>query len=379
VGRSVEGWAGTRGLILVCTSFYRSSGGQPHDLGTLGGAVVRDVTEHDGEVVHWVARAPAAQAVHGQIDWQRRFDYMQQHTGQHILSQAFLELLNARTVSFHLGQEACTIDLDRVILDPAALERVEDRANQIIFEDRAVTARIVDPEDVPTLGLRKAPTVSSNIRIIEVEGFDRSPCGGTHCARSGEVGTIALRKVERRGEETRVEFVCGWRALHDHRWKTSTINELGLGFSVKDREVGAAVQRLITDATENRRDLQQLRSEMLPAEAQRLLASARPWREMRVVVQSFAEREVQELRRLATLLTSASGVIALLGTNGQQGRLVFVRSRDVAADMAALLSKTCQSLGGKGGGQSDQAQGGGFPGERVAEALELAYRTLTEQ
>jgi alanyl-tRNA synthetase len=256
---------------------------------------------------------------------------------------------------------------------------VEDRANQIIFEDRAVTARIVDPEDVPTLGLRKAPTVSSNIRIIEVEGFDRSPCGGTHCARSGEVGTIALRKVERRGEETRVEFVCGWRALHDHRWKTSTINELGLGFSVKDREVGAAVQRLITDATENRRDLQQLRSEMLPAEAQRLLASARPWREMRVVVQSFAEREVQELRRLATLLTSASGVIALLGTNGQQGRLVFVRSRDVAADMAALLSKTCQSLGGKGGGQSDQAQGGGFPGERVAEALELAYRTLTEQ
>jgi alanyl-tRNA synthetase len=268
--------------------------------------------------------------------------------------------------------------LDRLILEPSALESAENRANAIIFEDRPIVTRFVSPEDVPTLGLRKAPTVDSDIRIVDVEGFDRSPCGGTHCSRSGEVGQISLRRAERRGQETRVEFACGWRALFDLRWKTRAINEMAQSFSVKDRDVAAAVQRLSGEAAEQRRELQQLRSELLPAESERLLTRARNWEGLRVVVEAFPGRDPSELRRLASLLTATPGVIALLGSGGQLSRVVFARSNDAGVVMASLVSRVCQALGGKGGGQADLAQGGGFPGERLAEALELAFHSLTE-
>ena len=378
VVRSVQSPSGATGVILDRTAFYPTSGGQPNDLGTLNGVRVLDVTEEGHEVVHWLERPLSETSVHGSIDWSRRFDHMQQHTGQHILSQAFLELLHAQTVSFHLGADSCTIDLDRVILEPSDLERAENRANQIVLEDRPIAARFVSPEDVPTLGLRKAPTVDSDIRIVDVEGFDRSPCGGTHCVRSGEVGLIALRRAERRGQETRVEFVCGWRALFDLRWKTRAINELAQSFSVKDREVAAAVQRLTSEAAEQRRELQQLRSELLPFESERLLSRARSWAGRRVVVEAFAGRDPSELRRLASLLTTSPGVIALLGSGGQLARVVFARSSDAGVDMAGLVSRVCREFGGKGGGQADLAQGGGFAGERLGEALELAFHSLME-
>ena len=378
VTRSVENATGVTGVILNQTAFYPTSGGQPNDLGTLNGVRVVDVTEEGHEIVHWLERPLDGTSVHGRIDWPRRFDHMQQHTGQHILSQAFLEQVSGQTVSFHLGPESCTIDLDKLILEPAALERVEDRANEIIFADLPIVARFVRPEDVATLELRKAPTITSDIRIVEVEGLDRSPCGGTHCARSGQVGQIAVRKAERRGQATRIEFVCGWRALRNQQWKTRALNEMAQSFSVKDREVAAAVQRLVTEAAEQRRELQQLRSEQLPLEAERLLAQARTWAERRVVVQAFPRRDITELRRLASLLTTPPAVIALLGTGGELARVVFARSSDAGVDMAGLVSRTCKEFGGKGGGQADLAQGGGFTGERLADALELAYRSLTE-
>ncbi len=378
VTRSVQNASGVAGVILDRTAFYPASGGQPNDLGTLNDVKVVDVTEVGQEIVHWLEQPLTETRVHGQIDWTRRFDHMQQHTGQHILSQAFLELFNAQTVSFHLGPESCTIDLDRVILEPERLDQAEDRANAVIVADRPIVARFVSADEVSTLGLRKAPTVDEDIRIVEVEGFDRSPCGGTHCARSGEVGQIALRCAERRGHETRIEFVCGWRALRDHRRKTRALHEMAQSFSVQERDLPAAVQRLSAEAAEQRRELQQLRGELLPREAERLLAQARVWGTRRVVVQSFAGRDVTELRRLASLLTATPGVVALLGTGGELARVVFARSSDAGADMAGLVSQTCQEFEGKGGGQADLAQGGGFPGQRLAEALERAFHSLTE-
>jgi alanyl-tRNA synthetase len=301
---------------------------------------------------------------------------MQQHTGQHILSEAFLQLLDAQTVSFHLGEEVCTIDLDRPTLEPAEAQQVEDLANEIVFADRPVLTRFVTPEEIPALGLRKAPTVQTDVRIVEVEGFDRSPCCGTHCARTGQVGPIAIRRWERRGQETRVEFVCGWRAVRDYRWKTATVNELALAFSVKDREVAAAVQRLMQEAADSRRELQRSREELLANEAARLLTAATVWRDIRIVCQAM-DRDVAEVRKLASLLVAEPRTIALLGIGGQQARLIFARSTDVPVDMAALLKKTCQGFGGSGGGQPHLAQGGGFPGEHVSAALDLAYLTLT--
>jgi alanyl-tRNA synthetase len=375
--RWVEGEKGAVGVILDRTCFYPTSGGQPCDEGTLDGQAVLDVTEDQGDVVHWLAGRLTGPSTHGCIDWPRRFDHMQQHTGQHILSQAFEQLLDAQTVSFHLGAEVCTIDLDRSTLEAAEAERVEDRANEVVFADRPVLTRIVDAEEIASLKLRKAPTVLTNIRIVEVEGFDRSPCGGTHCARTGQVGPIAIRKWERRGQETRIEFVCGWRAVRDYRWKTATVNELALAFSVKDRELAAAVQRLMQEAADSRHELQRSREELLTTEAANLLAAATAWHNVRIVCKAFAERDMAEVRKLAALLVAEPRTIALLGIGGQQARLVFARSTDVPGDLAALLRKTCQAFSGSGGGQPHLAQGGGFPGEKLSAALDLAYQALT--
>jgi alanyl-tRNA synthetase len=374
----VESNKGTVGIILDRTCFYPTSGGQPCDQGTLADLVVVDVTEDHGDIVHWIAGWLKEPNVHGRIDWSRRLDHMQQHTGQHILSQAFAELLNAQTVSFHLGAEVCTIDLDRPTLEAAEAERVEDRANEVVFADHPVITRFVAPEEIAGLALRKAPAVQMGVRIVEVEGFDRSPCGGTHCARTGQVGPIAIRKWERRGQETRVEFVCGWRALRDYRWKTAMVNELALAFSVKDRELATAVQRLMQEAADSRRELQRSRGGLLATEAATLLSTATEWQGMRIVRMAFAERDVAEVRKLASLLVAQPSTIALLGLSGEQARLIFARSTDASHDMAALLKKTCQALGGSGGGQPQLAQGGGFPGEQVNAALDRAYQTLTE-
>jgi alanyl-tRNA synthetase len=375
--RYIEGEKGTAGVILDRTCFYPTSGGQPCDHGTLDGQAILDVGEEQGDIIHWLATRLQGPSVHGRIDWPRRFDHMQQHTGQHILSQAFEQLLDADTTSFHLGAEVCTIDIGRPTLEAAEVEQVEDRANEIVFADRPVLTRIVAPEGIPSLGLRKAPAVQTDIRIVEVEGFDRSPCGGTHCARTGQVGPIAIRRWEHRGQETRIEFVCGWRAIRDYRWKTATVNGLALAFSVKDREMAAAVQRVMQEAADSRRELQRLREELLAGEAARLLAAAPLWHDIRIVRQAFAERDMPEVRKLASLLAAEPRTVALLGISGQQARLIFARSADVKQDAAALLKRTCQAYGGNGGGQPHLAQGGGFPGDQVSAALELAFQTLT--
>jgi len=374
--RSIPGERGTAGVILDRTCFYPTSGGQPCDRGTLDTQPVFDVVEEDGEIVHWIAGRIQGPTVHGRIIWPRRFDHMQQHTGQHILSQAFLKASDAQTVSFHLGEEFSTIDLDRATLEASEAEAIEDLANEIVFANRVVITRFVAPDELFALELRKAPSVERDIRIVEIEGFDRSPCGGTHCSRTGEVGPIAIRKWERRGQEIRVEFVCGWRALRDYRWKTATVNELALAFSVKDRELSAAVLRLMQEAADNRRELHRLQDELLAAEAAKLLNEASWWNDTRIVLRAFDEREPQEVRKLASLLVEGQKTIALLGISGKQARLVFARTADSPADMAALLKKTCLTFGGSGGGQPFLAQGGGFAGDKVGEALDFAYHTL---
>ncbi len=374
--RTVPGATGATGFILDRTYFYPTSGGQPCDQGVLNDQPVYDVTEEGDDIVHWVRGTVQGPLVRGRIAWPRRLDHMQQHTGQHILSEAFLKVLGAETVSFHLGEESCTIDLERAGLDPAQAVMVEDLANEVVFADRPVRARMVQPEDLASLGLRKAPTHEHEIRIVEVEGFDRCPCGGTHCARAGEVGPIAILKWERHGQETRLEFLCGWRAVRDHRWKTATINELALAFSVKSTELAEAVGRLSAEAAADRRELHRLKEELLAVEAERELATATLWEDVKVVVRLFDQRDAQDVRALALLLTRGDRTVALLGVGGQAARLFFARTSDVAADMAALLKKTCQAFGGSGGGQPHFAQGGGLAVDRVSEALRFAEQAL---
>lgn len=374
---SLPGKEGATGIVLDRTCFYPTSGGQPCDLGTLDVQSVFDVVEQEAEIVHWVSGKVDGPTVHGTIDWTRRLDHMQQHTGQHLLSQAFLRVLKAQTVSFHLGAESSTIDLDRPNSLPEEVASVEKLANEVVLSDRPVMARFVAPDELSTFELRKDPTVREGIRVVQVEGFDASPCGGTHVSRTGQVGPIAIRKWERRGQETRVEFLCGWRALRDHQWKTRAINELALAFSIKDRELPDAVLRLMQEAATARRELQHVREQQLRVEAIQLTREARSWGDTRVVLRAFEDREQQSIRRLASLVVEGPNTIALLGISDAKGRLIFARSDDLMVDMADLLRQTCERFGGGGGGQADMAQGGGLPGDRLGDALEWACRTMT--
>jgi len=377
--RSIPGDRDSTGVILDRTCFYPTSGGQPCDHGFLQSQLVFDVQEQNGDIVHWIKGRLQGKAVHGQIDWSRRFDHMQQHTGQHILSQAFLKMFSAQTVGFHLGTESSTIDIARSNLDDDEAQAIECLANKIVLSNREIVTRIVSPGQLEGTDLRKMPTIDKDIRIVEVKGFDQTPCGGTHCARTGEVGPIAIRRWEHRGGETRVEFLCGWRALRDYHWKTAAINQLALSFSTKDTDVPDAVLRLREENAASRRELMHLREEYLNVEAERLLAQADDWKGIRIMVHAFYDREPQEIRKLASLLTAGPRTLALLGVGGERARLVFARSDDVEVDVAALLKTTCRAFGGSGGGQAGLAQGGGFAGDRLEDALHTAHGSLIAQ
>ncbi|MFB0538151.1 MAG: DHHA1 domain-containing protein [Anaerolineae bacterium] len=382
------------GLILDKTCFYPTSGGQPHDQGTLNGIPVIDVFERedDGAVVHIVGgevagpalsrsislRINGGETVHGQIDWERRFDHMQQHTGQHILSQAFLRLLGAETVGFHLGAEAATIDVDKAPLEAAPLDEVENLANAVVFADRPVRTYFVDQDRKEDLALRKQPVVPGPIRIIEVEGFDLSPCGGTHVKAAGEVGPIAITKSERRGSETRVEFLCGGRALTDYRRHRRIVGELANQFSVGDWELVEAVNRLAEEARRHRKELNVAKDQLLDYEAARLWAEAEERGGLRIVRAILSEGDGGTLKGLVQRLAKKEACVALLGLKGDRPQLAFARSADLPYDMSALLKGACQVIGGSGGGRPDMAQGGGPAGGRLEEALEFALEALRE-
>jgi alanyl-tRNA synthetase len=374
------------GLILDETCFYPTSGGQPHDRGTLNGVFVSDVfeREEDGAVVHVVdgeVEGPdfdKGETVHGQIDWDRRFDHMQQHTGQHILSQAFLQLLAAETVGFHLSAEASTIDVDKAPVEAAQLDEVEKLANALVFADRPVRTYFVDQDRMGDLALRKQPMVTGPIRIVEVEGFDLSPCGGTHVKAAGEVGLIVITKSERRGSETRVEFLCGGRALTDYRRQRRIVSELANRFSVGDWELVEAVNRLAEEAKRHRKDLNAARNQLLDYEAARLWAEAEERDGLRVVRAILSEGDGETLKGLAQRLAEKEPCVALLGLKGDRVQLAFARSANLPYDMSALLKEACKIIGGGGGGRPDMAQGGGPVGDRLEDALEFALGALKE-
>jgi alanyl-tRNA synthetase len=367
------------GVILESTCFYPTSGGQPHDEGSLNGVLVINVFEReDKAIVHVLATELEGDVVHGVIDWGTRFDHMQQHTGQHILSQAFLEILRAETVGFHLGQGACTIDVDKAPLAVSQLDKVEDLTNQIIFADRPVKTYLVSETELASLPLRKLPVVDTPIRIVEVEGFDYSPCGGTHCQRTGEVGLVKITRVERRGQDTRVEFLCGGRALADYRGKNKTVNELANRFSVGSWELAEAVGRLAEEVKSSKKELNAAKNRLLDYEAAELLAEAERHGDVRVVKKALVDREGEEVKRLALRLMESKGNVALVGLGGAKAQLFFACSADLPYDMNDLLKRACQIIGGGGGGRRHFAQGGGPGGSKVSEALDVAHERLLE-
>jgi alanyl-tRNA synthetase len=359
-------------VILDQTAFYPESGGQPSDRGTLEGLRVLDVTDEGDAVIHWLDGKPEQGRVKGVIDWTRRFDHMQQHTGQHVLSAAFERTGHYRTVSFHLGAEVSSIDLDSDRLAERQLEQAEDLANRVVFEDRPVRISFRGAEEANRLELRKPTEREGDVRLVEVEGFDLSACGGTHVSRTGAIGAILLRRFERTKGLTRVEFLCGGRALvaarRDHRILTDSARLFS--------GAAADLPALINKQSEELRSQARLRlkqSEKLAEyEALELVREATERNGRKVIRHLVTANDLVNAKALAHAIAAQPGVVALIGEAGSPTKLYFAQSSGGPSDMGSILRQTTAKIGGKGGGARDFAQGGGLSEDKLEQALAVA-------
>lgn len=368
-------------VVLDRTAFYPTGGGQPNDAGALGVARVIDVFEDDAGVIHHVVKdigsiAPG-QVVTGRIDGARRLDHLQQHSGQHVLSQAFVQACGAETRSFHLGEKTSTIDIDLATPSDDLMRAAEDIANKIVFEDRPMIVHVVDEQGAQRFPLRKESQVQGDIRIIEVQDFDWSPCGGTHAHRTGQIGLIAIRSYERAKRMTRVEFVCGGRALHEYRLARDTSFAVARQFSADRDKAAELVERALNENKALKRRVHDLLELAMSAEAAEMLARIEGSRRFKTVEAVFDGRDLEEVRMLAAKIVQREPSVALLATrDAGAARLVFARSDSLEYNMGELLAEACQSLGGRGGGRPDLAQGGGPKVEKLEEAIRAAGERL---
>ncbi len=352
-------------VLLDRTAFYATSGGQPFDSGTLDGARVVDVVEDEqGELWHVLDRSSSipllGTRVAGRIDWERRFDHMQQHTGQHILSAAFDRLHQAGTGGFHLGSVSSTIDLNRE-LSADAIVSAEAEANRIVWENRPVHVKFVSADEATTLPLRKEPTRAGDLRLIEVEDFDLSACGGTHVTRSGAIGVIAIAGSERFRAGSRLEFLCGARALRYLQASRDILGRVARQLSVPPDDLSAALDRLQAEGKDLRRVVRTLQERLNAYEADALAARG-VQATFGVLVVEEADADAAGLKRLAVAISTRPGYVAVLFA-GAEGRLVAIAcAASLEIDAAALLRQLTTRFGGRGGGRRDFAQGGGLSG-----------------
>lgn len=375
---------GQPAVVLDETYFYPTSGGQPNDIGQLtDGDFSADVVDVFAEspgapVIHildrpWTGRAQ----VQATIDWPRRFDHMQQHTGQHILSQAFIRVAEAETVGFHLSPQTVTIDLNTAELSDAQLDRVEQLANEVVWANVPTIISQVSVAEAADLHLRKLPTKhDGQVRLVAVGDFDLSACGGTHVAASGQVGLIKIIKKERRGDTQRVEFSCGGRALADYHYKNSLLVALSTLLTTGQEDLPEAIGRLQADGRQWRSLALAQEKELARQEASRLIALNPPIAGLRVVAFVLTDREPEALRRVVAHLIEHEQTVALAAlVTPERLHLVFGRAADAPGHMGELLRQVAAEIpGGKGGGSPTMAQGGGpaMPAADLEDILQAA-------
>jgi len=345
------------GLILDRSAFYPTSGGQPNDLGKIGDANVLDVRDEGEEIVHVVDRRPSSPDVLGCINWPRRFDHMQQHTGQHLLSAMFQERYGRATVSFHLGTDISTIDLRGPEPSDEILEGAERAANAIIFEDRPVTVRYGTAEDLAKLGVRKEVDRKGILRAIEIEGADLQPCGGTHVKSTGQIGTLLTRRCTKMRQDWRVEFVCGARAEHAARQDFLRLRAAAERLGCAPEELDAAAGRALSERDANFKRTRVLLQRLAEIEAGQAVREAGAGANgVRIVHRVFAEVEPEFLGFFATEAAKTEKCAVLLASS-ENGHLLFAQHSTTGQDMNALLKQILAKVGGKGGGTRDFARG----------------------
>ncbi len=377
---AIETYNGAPAVILDRTCFYPTSGGQLHDTGLLGDAAVNDVVVQQGVVLHLLAAAPhfaVGDTVTGVVDWPRRYDHMQQHSGQHLLSQLIDQRFGFETVSVHFGREESTLDLDAATLPPSFMQDVELAANELAYWALDIRAYFVDDAAVKLLPLRRPPAVSGQIRIVEIDGYDYSACGGTHVRTTAEIAPIKLVRQERRRNQTRLTFLCGLRAFRDYAEKARLLAESAAFFSTDGAAVPAMVQKMQIQLRELEKSNAELQEQALAYVVAEMVAAAPRTNGVAVVEHLSADASLDALKQMATLLRAQPQVIGLLAsTAGDKVNVIFCRSDDGAIHAGNLLRDALAQFGGRGGGRPEYAQGGGVPAAVAADLLVYARQQL---
>lgn len=343
-----------RTVYLDRTAFYPSSGGQPNDLGTLGGVLVTDVAEEEGRIAHVLSSPLAAEEVQGVIDWPRRWDHMQQHTGQHLLSAVLAEQFGSPTVSFHLGQAVSTIDVQAKGLTAERLVHVEQAANAQVIANRAVGVAYTDA--AAASGLRKESQREGTLRIVTIEGLDRSACGGTHVRATGEIGLVLLGKTEKVRDSLRIEFVCGERALRRARRDYEALTRMAKLFSSTLEDVPSLAEKLHERAADTEKALRRVQSELATLRGRELFASSQPSASGLRYVHRHVDTLDDEIRAEAQgFVGQGSGVF--LATGQAPAAVLLVCSAGSGQNAGALLKQVLAAVGGRGGGNAAMAQG----------------------
>lgn len=379
VTERVSGWVG---VTLDRTAFYPTGGGQLSDTGTIAGARVVECIDHEDQGILHVVQGrvpPVGETVHALVDWPRRLDHIQQHTGQHILSQAFVRLFRAETRSFRMMADVSEIDVALDNPTDARIEHAVEMANEIIWANRPVHIRHATKEEAAQLPLRKDSAREGELRLIEIEDFDLSPCGGTHAAHTGEVGIICVRSWERAKGLVRLEFLAGGRVFRDYNRANQTARSVAALFSIGRDEAAAATARLFEEHKQLHRRLRSLEEVAARVEAEELLRKSEARDDGSVIIKHIFEGlDADALRRIAHAVIANPKTIALLGSRETEGaRLIFARAADAPGDMNELMREAATALEGRGGGRPDMAQGGGRNISKLPEVIEAAASKLT--
>lgn len=348
-------------VVLNETAFYPTGGGQPYDTGTLNGTLVTNVEEVNGEIRHFIAEQLETEKVEGTINWERRFDHMQQHAAQHILSAAFWDHFNIPTIGFHLGKETVTIDLEIENLPAETIEKAVQIANNIVFENHPIRIQWMNLEEAQTLPLRKEPTLTENIRVVIIENFDYNGCGGTHPRRTGEVGLIQVLNWERNKGGIRLTFIAGWRTLKLMGQQQQIMKDVSKQLNSSETDIPAKVAQLLISQKENEKAIQTMNEKLLFAEANELLQQPAEIHAGLLISKVFTNRSMQEVAKLSAIITEQQehAITYFIIENDDKLQCILACGKTVTLDMNALLKDALPAIEGKGGGNKKSARGGG--------------------
>jgi alanyl-tRNA synthetase len=342
-------------VVLEETAFYPHGGGQPCDEGYINGIPVLDVISEEDEVLHKLESLPEETKVTCQVDWNRRFDHMQQHSGQHLLSAVCRDLYQAMTVSFHLGTDYATIDVEQPELAPDQLASIESEVNRQIYQNRSIDSYFVTQEEMAHLQLVKQPKVTENIRIVEIKGVEYNACGGTHVSSTGEIGMIKLLKAEKQKGNTRIYFKCGYRALEEFNESLRILGALSSKFKTGKDEIIDRIEKWEYEQKQLQAELADLKEKINGYVSQELLSSC----EGNLIAQVFEDKPLKDLQILAGKLASESDLPVLLATT-EENKVVFAHNGSSALSCGAFFKAHLEKFNGKGGG-SDKIAQAGFP------------------